>query len=161
MMSNNVSSKKDKRIRELRWVEQASTLLDSKFNVGGFRFGLDPLLNFVPVIGQIITFVSSVLLIVVMFKNGVSSKAATKMLLNAIFDAIIGAIPLLGNVFDFFFKANKRNVKLLKEYYYEGKHQGSAKGILTLLFCLLLGICLLLFYLLWLFGEWIIAFITT
>lgn len=159
-MKNKVSFDKDKRIRELRWVEQVSTLLDSKFSVGGFRFGMDPLLNFFPVIGQIITFGASVLLVAVMFRNGVSSKAATKMLLNAILDAILGSIPIAGNVFDFFFKANKRNVKLLKEYYYEGKHQGSAKGILTVLFCLLLGICLLLFYLLWLFGEWVIRFIT-
>lgn len=159
-MMKNFSFEKDKRIRELKWVEQVSTLLDTKFNVGGFRFGLDPILNFFPVIGQTITFAISVLLVLIMFRNGVSSKAATKMLLNVIFDALIGAIPIAGNIFDFLFKANKRNIKLLKEYYYEGKHQGSAKGILTALMCFLLIFCFLLFYLLWLFGGWVLENIT-
>ncbi|PRD54765.1 DUF4112 domain-containing protein [Sphingobacterium gobiense] len=158
-MKNNLSFEKEKRIRELRWVEQVSTLLDSKFKVGGFRFGLDPLLNFFPILGPITTFATSVLLVLVMFRNGVSSKAAVKMLLNTIFDAIIGSIPVLGNIFDFFFKANKRNVKILKEHYHDGKHEGSAKGILTVLFIVLLTLCIFLFYLLWLFGEWIIGII--
>lgn len=158
-MNNKLSFDKDKRIRELRWVERVSTLLDNKFNIGGFRFGLDPLLNFFPILGQTITFAISVLLVLVMFRNGVSSKAATKMLLNTIFDAVIGSIPILGNILDFFYKANQRNIKILREHYNEGKHQGSAKGILTVLFLMLLAFCILLFYLLWVFGEWIIGII--
>ncbi|TYR37366.1 DUF4112 domain-containing protein [Sphingobacterium phlebotomi] len=158
-MNNKLSFDKDKRIRELRWVERVSTLLDNKFNIGGFRFGLDPLLNFFPILGQTITFATSVLLVLVMFRNGVSSKAATKMLLNTIFDAVIGSIPILGNILDFFYKANQRNIKILREHYNEGKHQGSAKGILTVLFLMLLALCILLFYLLWVFGEWIIGII--
>ncbi len=158
-MNNKLSFDKDKRIRELRWVERVSTLLDNKFNIGGFRFGLDPLLNFFPILGQTITFATSVLLVLVMFRNGVSSKAATKMLLNTIFDAVIGSIPILGNILDFFYKANQRNIKILREHYNEGKHQGSAKGILTVLFLMLLAFCILLFYLLWVFGEWIIGII--
>lgn len=158
-MKNNLSFEKEKRIRELRWVERVSTLLDNKFKIGGFRFGLDPLLNFFPVLGQTITFATSVLLVLVMFRNGVSSKAATKMLLNSIFDAILGSIPILGNIVDFFFKANQRNVKILKEHYNEGKHEGSAKGILTALFVFLLALCMFFIYLLWVFGEWIIGII--
>jgi hypothetical protein len=159
-MKNNLSFEKQKRIQELRWVERVSTLLDSKFKVAGFRFGLDPLLNFFPVLGQTITFATSVLLVLVMFRNGVSSKAATKMLLNSIFDAILGSIPILGNIADFFFKANQRNVKILKEHYNEGKHEGSAKGILTALFLILLLLCIILFYLLWLFSKWIMEIFT-
>lgn len=81
------------------------------------------------------------------------------MLLNSIFDAILGSIPILGNIVDFFFKANQRNVKILKEHYNEGKHEGSAKGILTALFVFLLALCIFFIYLLWIFGEWIIGII--
>ena len=158
-MKNHLSSKEERRKRELRWVEQISILLDSKFKFGRFRFGLDPILNFFPIIGQTITFVTSIALVLIMFRNGVSSKAATKMLLNSIFDAILGSIPPIGNVADFFYKANLRNIKILKEHYHEGKHQGSAKGILTLLFLLLLLISALLVYLLWTLGEWTIKII--
>jgi len=159
IMKNNLSFEKGKRVRELRWVERVSTLLDNKFKIGGFRFGLDPVLNFFPILGQTITFATSVLLVLVMFRNGVSPKAATKMLLNTIFDAIIGSIPFLGNIFDFFYKANQRNIKILKAHYNDGKHQGSAKGILTALFVFLLALCIVFIYLLWIFGEWVIGII--
>ena len=153
----NRSNQQEKRIdQDFRWVERVSTLMDSKFNIAGFRFGLDPLLNFFPFIGQGISFATAVLLVLVMYRNGVSSKAAVKMLLNVMIDAVIGAIPLIGNVFDFFFKANKKNVKILKEHYYEGKHQGSAKGLLTAIFISMLTLCFVVFYLLWIFSEWLI-----
>lgn len=149
---------KVKRIdHDFKWVERVSTLMDSKFSLAGFRFGLDPLLNFFPFIGQGISFATALLLVLVMYRNGVSPKAATRMLLNVMIDAVIGAIPLFGNVFDFFFKANKKNVSILKEYYYEGKHQGGAKGLLTTIFVLMLLLCFVLFYLLWLLGEWIVG----
>lgn len=150
----------DRKIRidqDFRWVERVSTLMDTKFSVAGFRFGLDPLLGFFPIVGQGVSFATALLLVLVMYRHGVSSKAACKMLINVMIDALVGAIPLLGNAFDFVFKANKRNVKILKEYYYEDKHQGSAAGILRILFASLLLLCILLFYILWLLGEWIIS----
>ena len=48
------------------------------------------------------------------------------MIGNAFLDVMIGKIPVLGTIFDFTYKANDRNVKLLKEHYFEDKHQGSA-----------------------------------
>ncbi|MFD2969370.1 DUF4112 domain-containing protein [Sphingobacterium bambusae] len=142
---------------EFRWVERVSTLMDSKFSIGGFRFGLDPILGLFPIVGQGISFATALLLVLIMYRHGVSSKVATKMLLNVIVDAGIGAIPLLGNVFDFFFKANKKNIKLLKAYHYDGKHQGSAKKLLAFIFVSLLLLCVFMFYVLWLLGEWVIG----
>ena len=55
------------------------------------------------------------------------------MILNSTFDALIGAIPLVGTVFDIFYRSNERNVKLLKEHYFEGKHHGSGNGIILLI----------------------------
>lgn len=156
-MSEQAISKREKINRDFTWVVRLANLLDNKFSIGGFRFGLDPILNFFPVVGQIIAYGISVLLVVVMFRNGVSSKAAVKMLLNVIVDAVLGSIPIVGNVFDFFSKANQRNITILQEYYYEGKHQGSAKGILTAIFLGLLLLSILLFYLLWVFGKWVIG----
>ena len=47
------------------------------------------------------------------------------MLFNVALDALVGSVPILGNIFDLFYKANYRNVELMKEFYAEGEHTGS------------------------------------
>ena len=49
-----------------------------------------------------------------------------RMLGNVALDALAGTVPLLGDVFDLFYKANIRNLRLMREHYGEGKHSGSA-----------------------------------
>ena len=107
-LNNQLQQKREK---EFAWIERMSNLLDNKFSIGGFKFGLDPLLNLIPYAGQFVAFGTSLSLVVIMLRNGAGSKVAVKMLLNVMLDAILGAIPLIGYVFDFFNKANKKNVK--------------------------------------------------
>lgn len=95
-----------------------------------------------------------------MLRNGVGSKVAVKMLLNVIYDAFFGSIPLFGQVFDFFNKANQKNIVLLREHYFEDKHQGSAKKLLIFIFISLLVICITMFYFMWLLAEWFLNVIT-
>jgi len=128
---------------KLKNIEAISKLLDSQFKIGGFRFGLDPILNFIPFAGDGASALISVMLVYTMAKHGASNKLIARMLINVFIDFIIGAIPILGWVFDFYFKANDKNVQLLKEHYTEGKHTGSAKGIIIgglILFLLLIGL---------------------
>jgi hypothetical protein len=114
----------------LRTIETVAKLLDSQFKIGNFRFGLDPILNLIPFAGDSATALVSIILIYTMRKHGTSNKLIAKMLGNVAIDFVLGAIPFLGWVFDFYFKANDKNVKLLKEHYAEGKHTGSARGII-------------------------------
>src|SRR5688572_2262499 len=113
-------------------VERLARWMDSRFLIPGtnIRFGIDPLMSLFPVIGDLMTYVVSGMLIYTMYNEGASKKLVIKMILNSTLDAIIGAIPLVGTVFDIFYRANDRNVRLLKEHYFEGKHQGSGKGLL-------------------------------
>jgi hypothetical protein len=126
----------------LKWVESFSRWMDSKFLIPGtkIKFGVDPIMSLFPVVGDFLTFIISSALIYTMHQHGASRKVVIKMVLNTTLDTIIGAIPLVGTVFDIFYRANDRNVRLLKEYYYEGKHQGSGNGILAaiIIVCLLL-----------------------
>ncbi|MBV2227149.1 MULTISPECIES: DUF4112 domain-containing protein [Sphingobacterium] len=143
--------------KDFQWVKRLSVLMDSRFRIGNFRFGLDPILNFIPFGGQIATFIISLVLVSVMYRNGASSKVAVKMLLNVTYDALLGSIPIIGNVFDFFNKANEKNVKLLREHYYDNKHQGSAKNILITLGIVIFITIILFIYAMyaltiWLFG---------
>ncbi len=145
--------------KDFAWVKRLSVLMDSRFKIGNFRFGLDPILNFIPFGGQIATFVISLVLVSVMYRNGASSKVAVKMLLNVTWDALLGSIPLFGNIFDFFNKANEKNINLLKEHYFENKHQGSAKKILFTLGIVLFIIIVLFIYLMYALSIWLFGLI--
>lgn len=124
--------------KDLKWIETFSKTMDSRFTIPGtkIKFGVDPILSLFPVIGDFITFLLSAVLIYTMHQHGASRNVVIKMVLNSTLDAIIGAIPLVGTVFDVFYRSNDRNVKLLKEHYFEGKHQGSGNGLLlTIIIC--------------------------
>ncbi|UII20979.1 DUF4112 domain-containing protein [Fulvivirga ligni] len=118
---------------DIQHIESIANLLDSKFTIPGtkIRFGLDPILSLFPVAGDLITFLISGMLVWHMSNHGASQKVVVKMVRNIALDTLIGAIPIVGTVFDVFYRSNNKNVKLLKEYYEEGKHQGSGKGIIT------------------------------
>jgi len=119
---------------DIAWVQQLAQWMDSRFLIPGtnIRFGLDPIFSLVPVMGDLITYIISGALIYTMHNQGASRKVVIKMILNSTLDTVIGVIPVVGTIFDIFYRSNDRNVKLLKEHYYEGKHQGSGNGILIL-----------------------------
>lgn len=153
-MDEHLARREIRRRRDFVWVERVSTLLDNKYSIGGFRFGLDPLLNLIPYAGQFVAFGVSLMLVIVMLRNGAGGKVVVKMLLNIIYDALMGAVPLFGHVFDFFNKANAKNIKLLREHYFEEKHRGSATWILVVILVVLLVLSFGTFYLIWLIAAW-------
>ena len=150
-----------KHIPQLKWVSRLSYLMDEQFRLPGtkYRFGLDPVINLIPFAGDVTGFFISGGLVLAMANKGASSKIVVLMCLNILLDATIGAIPVIGQIFDFFFKANSRNVKLMKEHYLENKHQGSGKGIIVWTLIILFLILALLIYALWHLGEWLISVI--
>ena len=116
----------------IRGIEQIARLMDSRFIIPGtkIRFGIDPLLSLFPIFGDLITYIISGALIYTMHTQGASRNVVIKMILNSTLDALIGAVPLVGTIFDIFYRANDRNVRLLREHYFEGKHRGSGNGLL-------------------------------
>ena len=130
-------------------------LLDSQFRVGNFRFGLDPILGLVPGIGDFVALVLSGGILVMAARYGASRKLLILMALNALLDAIIGSIPIIGQVIDFFFKANKRNVRLLEKHYQQGKYMGSGKDVIAIVIVVLLVLAALFIFLLWKLIVWI------
>jgi hypothetical protein len=94
----------------------------------------------------------------VIAKNGgVSRKVLILMALNISVDALIGAIPIIGQVTDFYFKANTRNIKLLKEHYREGKHKGDGKGIIALILIVLFIFLAATIYLSYIALRWLFS----
>jgi hypothetical protein len=119
----------------LRWVERIAHLMDSQFQLPGtrFRFGLDPLLGLLPIVGDLSTTAVSLALLLTMLRHGASGAVVVRMALNIFIDTVVGGIPILGNVFDFAYKSNERNVALLRRHYAEGQHAGSGRGLVVLL----------------------------
>lgn len=118
----------------LRWVERVARLMDSQFQLPGtrFRFGLDPLLGLLPIVGDLSSTAVSVALLLTMLRHGASGAVVVRMALNILIDTVVGVIPVIGNVFDFAYKSNERNVALLRRHYAEGRHPGSGKGLIAL-----------------------------
>lgn len=80
----------------------------------GVRVGLDPILGLIPGVGDLATGAMGVYVLVVAAQAGVSRTVLVRMLANIGIDALVGAVPLLGDLFDAGFKANNRNVALLE-----------------------------------------------
>lgn len=143
---------------KLRWVEHLARLMDSQFQLPGtkFRFGWDPILNLFPVVGGLPSLAVSALLIMTMMRHGASGEVAVRMVANVALDAIFGAVPIVGQLFDFAFKANDRNVRLLRAHYNQGKYQGSGKGLIAVL---LVGVVAIVVAVAWATWTLLAAFI--
>lgn len=92
-----------------------SHLLDDWFRIPGtsIRFGLDGIIGFIPGIGDILGGVASCIIIVAAWARGVSYVTIARMLVNWGIEVGLGVVPVLGNVFDIGWKANRRNYALL------------------------------------------------
>jgi hypothetical protein len=132
--------------RALRDMEFLARLMDSRFRIPGtdIRFGLDALIGLIPGAGDLSTFAVSGYMLLIMARNGASGYVLARMTFNILVDVIIGSIPLLGDLFDFVFKANMRNMRLMQQHYREGRHRGSAWKviipILIILFIIIVGL---------------------
>ena len=141
-------------------LDSLAKLMDSRFTIPGtnIRFGLDSIIGLVPGVGDFATFMVSGYMLSILAKNGASGFVLARMTLNILLDALIGSIPILGDIFDVAFKANTRNITLLREHYVEGRHKGGAwKVILPIILLLLLVIATLTWLsyklLSWVFNE--------
>ena len=134
-MAKQIPQQRD--FSQLEWIAK---LMDAQFTVPGtnFKFGLDGIIGLIPGAGDISTFAVSAYLLTIMARNGASGYVMARMVLNVVVDAVVGMIPILGDLFDIAFKANMRNLKLMKEHYVEGRHKGGAWKILVPVLLLLL-----------------------
>ena len=131
-----------------------ATLLDDAIAIPGtkFRFGLDGIVGmFVPGAGDAITALGAGALLLLAVRRRVPTSVLLRMLLNIAIDACVGSVPILGDVFDFANKSNRKNLELLKGQQTERSvrsHLGDA--LLLGLGFLLLVACVVLPILLWL-----------
>ena len=105
----------EERLAQVRWLAR---MMDDNFRIPGtgIRFGWDFVLGFVPGIGDVLTSALSLLIVHHAWQTGASKFTLARMLGNVAADFAIGAVPLIGDLFDFVFKANRRNARLLEQH---------------------------------------------
>ena len=101
-----------------RRVEAMEALLERAFVVPGtnYRVGLDAVVGLVPVLGDLVTTAMGAWLVWEARNLGMSKLHLLRMAGNVGVDTVIGAVPLVGDLFDFAFRSNSRNLRILKRW---------------------------------------------
>lgn len=104
--------------RELARIESLTRLLDDIFCIPGtkMRFGLDGIIGLVVGIGDPAAAVLSLYLLVRAWWMGAPAGVLSRMAGNTGIDVVVGSVPLAGDLFDFIFKSNRRNLALFREH---------------------------------------------
>lgn len=98
-------------LRRLAW------LLDDAIRLpGGYRIGLDGIVGIVPGVGDALGLAASTYILLRARRFGVPHVVMARMIGNVLLESIVGAIPVLGDLFDFAYKANRRNIGLMEQY---------------------------------------------
>ena len=98
---------------------QIAELMDGQFTVPGtdIQFGLDAIIGLVPGIGDLVSGAISIWLIREARRLGVPRWLVARMVWNVAVDVTIGAVPVAGDAFDFAWKANRKNMALLRRHF--------------------------------------------
>jgi hypothetical protein len=109
-------------------IDALARLFDTAFIIPGtgIRFGLDALIGLVPGIGDAITTAMSLYIVNEARALGAPPLLIARMLVNVALDGVVGAVPLVGDAFDVAFRANRRNIALLRAHFDGARNPGFA-----------------------------------
>ncbi len=131
-------------------LERLAWWLDSAFVVPGtrFRIGIDALIGLVPGIGDLVGAALSAYIVGAAARRGLPGSVLVRMAINVALEAVVGTVPLLGDLFDAAWKANQRNVALLRQYAAVPRRAHAQSrlvvvGWLLVLFAVLAGVTML------------------
>src|ERR1700752_133809 len=106
------------REQRIAGIDALATLMDTALVIPGtqVRFGLDAVIGLVPGIGDVITTLISLFIVSEARALGAPPLVIARMIGNVALDGLVGAVPLAGDAFDVAFRANRRNMALLRAY---------------------------------------------
>jgi hypothetical protein len=107
----NLPSAVTGRISKLSW------FLDEAISLpGGYRIGWDGVIGLIPGLGDLLGLAASGYILYLAAQGGVGKAVLVRMAFNVLLESAIGSVPIIGDLFDFVFKANTRNLQLLQRY---------------------------------------------
>ena len=101
-----------------RRVEALEMVLERSFRIPGVNYpvGLDSIIGLVPVIGDVITAAMGAYIVWEANNLKLPKWKIARMAGNVAFDTVIGAVPVAGDAFDFLFRSNTRNLRIIKKH---------------------------------------------
>jgi len=117
--------------------------MDESVRIGPWAIGIDPLIGLIPGFGDMTGAVVSSILIARAMQSGIAKSAILRMVINVALDSLAGAIPFVGDIFDFAFKSNVYNLRIYREAL-----RGERKPLRDWLFILFVVLLLLVIILL-------------
>jgi hypothetical protein len=121
------------------WVENLAWLMDRSIPIGKrWSIGLDGIVGFFPGVGDLAGSFVSALIVASATQAGLPRAAIARMVANVAVDTVLGSIPFIGDLFDFAYKANTKNIKIYQEHL-----QGRTQQVRNLMFTLVVSLCLL------------------
>ena len=116
LLSNQLAQNNSMNAHKLIRLRQLSKLMDSQFSGPfGFKFGLDGLLGLIPVVGDIFTTFVSLYILAQGAQAGCNLATLLRMTVNIMLDSVLGVVPVLGNLVDFVWRSNDRNITLIEQ----------------------------------------------
>jgi len=145
-------------VQRLKALKHISRLLDSAFVLPGtnIRVGLDPLLGLVPGLGDLTSPLFAIALLWQSRDLGIPRVVQLRMIFNVAIDALVGMLPVAGDLFDFAWKANDRNLALLERYAYEQRRPSAGDWVFVISLMALLVVIAAVPFLL---AGWLIAMV--
>ncbi|MQX96431.1 DUF4112 domain-containing protein [Sinorhizobium medicae] len=106
-------------LTRLRRIRGLARLMDTALGIPGtrIRLGADSVLGLIPGVGDFAAAAVSLIIVNEARRLGVPNDKLAKMLVNVGFDTVAGSVPLLGDVFDVYFKSNRRNLQLVLDHF--------------------------------------------
>jgi hypothetical protein len=129
------------------WFAQfLADLLDRRFTIPGtsIRIGLDPILGLIPGIGEVVANLTGSIILLIAAQYRVPKIVLLRMGLNIALNAMIGAIPVFGDIFSIWFRSNVKNAELLKRYALRQSNRAATGGDWLFVVGLIVGILVLL-----------------
>ena len=113
------------RAERIARLDALATLLDTAIVIPGtsVRFGVDALIGLIPGIGDVVTTLLSLYIVREARALGAPRRLIARMLWNVALDGVVGAVPLAGDVFDVMWRANRRNMDLLRGWLEKDAHK--------------------------------------
>jgi hypothetical protein len=132
-VSNKPINARDHRTAKLKRIEDVARLMDSSFSIPGtpIRFGWDGLVGFIPGVGGLVTAATGAWIIREAYQLGASKGTLVRMCGNVAVDVTTGAIPLIGDLFDLYWKSNLRNAKLLQRHLHSKQGSNLPRRLIT------------------------------
>ncbi len=102
--------------RALEHSGRVAKLMDYQLGKGPFRFGLDAVIGLIPGVGDVATGAIGLYLLKLANDVGMPKHKMAGMVANLAIDTVIGSIPLVGDIFDFGFRAHQRNAEIIRRH---------------------------------------------